>query len=62
MENLTLLIATAIALALLVVLRWIFTPRRKPQAPAPRAPRAPGTDGAWDGAARRRRDLASTGN
>ena len=58
MENLTLLIATAIALALLVVLRWIFTPRRKPQAPAPRAP---STDGAWNGAARRRRDLASTG-
>jgi len=60
MENFqTLLIAAAIALGLLVVLRWIFTPR--PQAPAPRTPRAPGTDSAWDGAARRRRDLASTG-
>jgi hypothetical protein len=63
MENFqTLLIAAAIALALLVVLRWIFTPRRKPQAIAPRAPRAPRTDSAWDGAARRRRDLASTGS
>ena len=63
MENFqTLLIAAAIALGLLVALRWIFTPRPKPQAPAPRTPRAPGTDGAWDGAARRRRDLASTGS
>ena len=66
MENLqTLLIAAAIALGVLVVLRWIFTPRRKPQAPAGRAPRAPstaGAAGAWDGAARRRRDLASTGS
>lgn len=63
MEDLqTLLIAAAIALALLVVLRWIFTPRRKPQAIEPRAPRAPRTDGAWDAAARRRRDLASTGS
>jgi hypothetical protein len=62
MENLqTLLIVAATALGLLVVLRWIFTPRPKPEAPAPRAPRAPSTDGAWDGAARRRRDLASTG-
>ena len=61
----TLLIAAAIALGLLVVLRWIFTPRPKTQAPAPRAHRTPGTPGAgsaWDGAARRRRDLASTGN
>ncbi len=66
MENFhALLIAAAIALGLLVVLRWIFTPRPKPQAPAPRAPRAPsapGAGGAWDGAARRRRDLASTGS
>lgn len=61
----TLLIAAAIVLGLLVVLRWIITPRPKPQAPAPRAHRAPGTPGAgsaWDGAARRRRDLASTGS
>lgn len=58
----TLLIAVAIVLGLLVVLRWIFTPRPKLQAPAPRAPRAPRTDGAWDAAARRRRDLASTGS
>ena len=66
MENFhTLLIAAAIVLGLLVVLRWIFTPRPKPQAPAPRAQRAPSTPGAgnaWDGAARRRRDLASTGS
>jgi hypothetical protein len=65
MENFqTLLIAAAIALGVLVVLRWIFTPRHRPQAPAPRAHRAPstpGAGGAWDGAARRRRDLASTG-
>jgi hypothetical protein len=56
-----LLIAAAIATALLVVLRWIFAPRRKPHASATHvhAPRAPGADGAWDGAARRRRDLAT---
>ena len=63
MENVQiLLIAAAIVL---VVLRWIFTSRPKPQAPAPRAhrtPGAPGAGGAWDGAARRRRDLASTGS
>jgi len=53
------LIAAATALGVLVVLRWIFAPR--PKQPAP-APRASGTAGAWDGAARRRRDLASTGN
>jgi hypothetical protein len=50
-------IAAAIATGLLVVLRWIFAPRRKPHAPASHAPR--GTGGAWDGAARRRRDLAT---
>ena len=57
-----LLIAVAVALGLSVVLRWIFTPRRKPGEPAARAPRAPraaAADGAWDGAARRRRDLAA---
>jgi hypothetical protein len=56
-----LLIAAAIALGLLVVLRWIFTPRRPPCGSAPRgpAPRATDADGAWDGAARRRRDLAT---
>ena len=46
----------AVALALLVVLRWIFMPRRRPHRPAPRAA---GAGGAWDGAARRRRDLAA---
>jgi hypothetical protein len=56
-----LLIAAAIALGLLVVLRWIFSPRCPPRSSAPRgpAPRAAGADGAWDGAARRRRDLAT---
>jgi hypothetical protein len=58
-ETYTLLITAAVALALLVVLRWIFTPRRKHRDPAPHAPRAAGADGAWDGAARRRRDLAT---
>lgn len=54
-----LLIAAAVALGLSVVLRWIFTPRRKPRSPALCAPQAPRTDGAWDAAARRRRDLAT---
>lgn len=54
--NQTLLIGAAIAIGFLVVLRWIFTPRRKPRGSAPSAPRA---DGAWDGAARRRRDLTT---
>jgi len=58
----TLLITAVVALALLVVLRWIVTPRRRPHGPDGRAqdaPSAPGTDGAWEGAARRRRDLAT---
>jgi hypothetical protein len=57
-----LLITAAVALALAVVLRWIFTPRRNHRAPAaraPQAPSAPGAGDAWDGAARRRRDLAT---
>ena len=57
-----LLIAIAVALGLSVVLSWIFTPRRKPRDPSPRAPQAPraaAADGAWDGAARRRRDLVT---
>jgi len=59
MENLQIvLIAAAIPLGVLAVLRWIFAPR--PKRPAP-APRAQGAAGAWDGAARRRRDLVSTG-
>ena len=49
-------VAVAAALGLAVVLRWIFTPRRRAQGPAPRAA---GASGAWDGAARRRRDLAT---
>jgi hypothetical protein len=58
----TLLIAVAVALGLSVVLRWIFTPRRMPRdegARTPQVPRAATADGAWDGAARRRRDLAT---
>jgi hypothetical protein len=58
----TLLITAVVALALAVVLRWIVTPRRNHHGPAARAPHAPsarGTNGAWDGAARRRRDLAT---
>jgi hypothetical protein len=60
-----LMIAAAIAIGVLVVLRWIFLPQRKPRGSAPRAsdapgtPNAPGAGGAWDGAARRRRDLAT---
>ena len=57
-----LLIAVAVALGLSVVLRWIFTPRRKPRdssARPPQAPRGATADGAWDGAARRRRDLTA---
>jgi hypothetical protein len=41
-ETYTLPITAAVALALLVVLRWIFTPRRKHRDPAPHAPRAAG--------------------
>jgi hypothetical protein len=60
----TLLITAVVALALLVVLRWIVTPRRNYRGPAARAPHAPsapapGAGDAWDGAARRRRDLAT---
>jgi hypothetical protein len=57
-----LLIAAVAALGLLVVLRWIFAPRRRPQGDARREPpvsRPQHADGAWDGAARRRRDLAT---
>jgi hypothetical protein len=54
-----LLIAAAVALGLLVVLKWIFAPRRRPHAPRAHAPRTDGADGAWDGAARRRRDLTT---
>ena len=63
-----LMIAATIAIGVLVVLRWIFLPQRKPRGSAPHAPRAsgapgtpsaPGASGAWDGAARRRRDLAT---
>jgi hypothetical protein len=57
-----LLIAAAVALGLSVVLRWIFTPRHKPRdsgARATQAQRAAAADGAWDGAARRRRDLVT---
>jgi hypothetical protein len=57
-----LMIAAAIAIGVLVVLRWIFLPQRKPHGPASHAPRTPGADRAWDSAARRRRDLASTGS
>lgn len=56
------LIAAAVALGVLVVLGWIFAPRPKLPAPAPRASGTAGAAGAWDGAARRRRDLASSGN
>ncbi len=65
MDHTHLLIAAAIATALLFVLRWIFTPRRRPQGRgAPRgdatAPTTtPPAEGTWDGAARRRRDLAT---
>ncbi len=61
----TLLIAIAVALGLSVVLRWIFIPRRKlrdsrARTPhAPQGPRAADANGAWEGAARRRRDLAA---
>jgi len=58
----TLLIAIAVALGLSVVLRWIFTPRRKPRdsrARTSQGPRAAAAEGAWDDAARRRRDLAT---
>ncbi len=61
--NQTLLIGAAIAIGFLVVLRWIFTPRRKSRGAPARTPAAeaaaPRTDSAWDGAARRRRDLAT---
>jgi hypothetical protein len=58
-ETYTFLVTAAVALALLVVLRWIFTPRRTHRDPAPHPPPAAGADDAWDGAARRRRDLAT---
>jgi hypothetical protein len=57
----TLLITALVALALAVVLAWIFAPRRQHHGPATRAPHAPSArvaGDAWDGAARRRRDLA----
>jgi hypothetical protein len=53
------LIALAIATGLGVLVVWILTPSRRPHGgSAPPASRPPRQDGAWDGAASRRRELA----
>ena len=52
LENLVLVVVRQLGLGLLVVLKRIFAPRRRPHAPRAHAPRT-------DGAARRRRDLTT---